>query len=102
MKYIWGCLLALISLILNSAIYIAIACFVASWICDINPDKYYSWYYGIWHGLFCIPNWIRSFFDSDVLCKANTYTAWYNFWWWLILIVTILRFFGGGSRDERY
>lgn len=99
-----GCLLGLVIIFVEFAFGIAITCVLASWLCDIEPNEHYSWYSGIWHGLFCIPNWIRSFFDSDVLCKANTYTTWYNIWWWITFVWTLLGIlFGGGNRTrEQY
>lgn len=33
-------------------ITILVYCFVGWLLCDINPYKYYTWYSGIWHGLF--------------------------------------------------
>ena len=45
--------------------------------CDIDSDKYYTWYSGIWHGLFFIPNLLRSWF-GDALYKANNYSTAYN------------------------
>ena len=64
---------------------VAVACLVASWICDIDPTRSYSWTGGIWHGLFFIPNWVRSLF-CDALYKANAYSAGYNVWWWISTI----------------
>lgn len=57
---------------------------------DIDPLEEYKWYYGIIHGAFAIPNWIYSFFDHDVLCKAQLYTTGYNVWWWIMLGLCIL------------
>ena len=68
MKFLLGCL----SIVICLAIPVAIACALAAWLCDIEPDKTYTWYSGIWHGLFCIPNWIRSFFDSECFVKPTT------------------------------
>ena len=49
-----GCLLGLVIIIVEFAFGIAITCVLASWLCDIEPNEHYSWYSGIWHGLFCI------------------------------------------------
>lgn len=71
--------------------------------CDINPEKTYYWYSGIWHGLFFIPNLIRSCFYSDVLFKANVYTTAYNIWWWIFTILSVSGFFcGGAGSRQRY
>lgn len=68
------------------------------WLCNIDPYESYVWYHGIWHGIFVIPNWIFSFFDHDILCKANDYTTGYNIWWWIVLIWEVLGLLGGSSR----
>ena len=94
MKNLLGCL----SIVICFAIPVAITCALAAWRCDIEPDKTYTWYSGIWHGLFCIPNWIRSFFYSDVLCKANYYTTGYNVWWWITFIWVLLGIVAGGGK----
>lgn len=80
-----GCILPLI-------IGICIFSLISHYICNISPEEYYVWYHGIWHGIFIIPNWIVSFFDSDVLCKAENYSIGYNIWWWVLLIIQILSF----------
>ena len=59
--------------------------FIGWLLCDIDPDKHYSWYSGIWHGLFFIPNLLRSWF-GDALYKATDYTTAYNVWWWITTI----------------
>ncbi len=70
-------------------IYIAVMCLVGWLFCDINPEKTYTWYSGIWHGLFFIPNLIRSWF-GDALYKANFYTDAYNVWWWITTIMSCI------------
>ena len=45
--------------------------------CDIDPNKTYYWYSGIWHGLFFFINWIRHFF-WDCEFKAVHFTAAYK------------------------
>ena len=58
-----GCIVALI-------VFYFFSCFMGWYLCDINPNDTYSWYSGIWHGLFFIPNWLRSWF-GDAMYKAN-------------------------------
>uniref|UniRef100_UPI003077603C hypothetical protein n=1 Tax=Segatella sp. TaxID=2974253 RepID=UPI003077603C len=48
-------------------------------------NKTYTWYSGIWHGMFFIPNFIRSCI-GDALYKANEYTTAYNVWWWITTV----------------
>jgi hypothetical protein len=69
-------------------IYIAVMCLVGWLFCDIDPEKTYSWYYGIWHGIFFISNLIRSWF-GDALYKANSYTSAYNVWWWITTMMHV-------------
>lgn len=60
-------------------------------LCDIDANKEYTWYSGIWHGLFFIANWIRSLF-SDALYKAETYTTAYNVFYWIFSIFSVIGF----------
>lgn len=90
---IGGCLY---SLILPSLI----ACLVASWLCDINSGTTYSWYHGIWHGIFFIPNLIRSIF-TDAIFKAELYSSTYNIFWWITVVFEVLGILiGGFSKQE--
>lgn len=98
MKNFLGCLGTIVGVVLFIAIGLGITCAIAAWLCDIEPNKTYTWYSGMWHGLFCIPNWIRSLFYSDVLCKANNYTTAYNIWWWIMFIWTLLSIIGGSGK----
>lgn len=69
--------------------FILVSCLVAWLFCDIKPDETYTWYSGIWHGLFSFPNFILSLF-TDTLCKAELYTTAYNVFWWLFSIWSYL------------
>lgn len=53
-------------------------CLLSIKICNINPDITYTWYSGIWHGIFVIPHWIVSWFSDDVYCKAPNSTTAYS------------------------
>jgi hypothetical protein len=72
-------------------------CLLSIKVCYINPDKLYTWYSGIWHGIFAIPHWIVSWFSSDIYCKAPNATMAYNIWWWICAIFTGISILGGGS-----
>ena len=39
-------------------VFIFVSCFIGWLLCDIDPNKTYTWYSGIWHGMFFIPNFI--------------------------------------------
>ena len=78
---------------------VAVGCLIASWFCNINPEKTYSWLGGIWHGLFFIPNLIRSWF-TEALFKAEYYTASYNVFWWVFTILSCLGGLFSGNRKK--
>ena len=70
-------------------------------LCDINPDKTYGWFAGIWHGMFFIANWIRWLF-TDALYKASDYTTAYNVFYWISSVLSVLAFvFSGGLSIRR-
>lgn len=66
---------AFVWIVIRLGLKIVIGIIIARLWIDIDPLEEYTWYYGIIHGLFAIPNWIYSFFDHDVLCKAQLYTT---------------------------
>ena len=70
-------------------------CLLTTKICNIDPGETYTWYSGIWHGLFVIPNWALSWFYNDIYCKAPNATTAYNVWWWISFIL-----FGLGILDS--
>ena len=57
-------------MILRFLITVLVYCFFGWLLCDIDPGKEYTWYSGIWHGLFFVVNLIRSWF-TDALYKAE-------------------------------
>lgn len=75
-----------LSCVLFFAIELAPLFLLAYLLCDINPYETYSWYSGIWHGLCAVPNWIMSWLNTDVLCKAHYYTTGYNICWWVAFL----------------
>jgi hypothetical protein len=83
-------------------IFIILFYCVVGWLfCDIDPVKEYTWYSGIWHGLFFVVNFVRSWF-TDALYKAESYTTAYNIFYWIFSILSVLGFlFGGSSRSSR-
>jgi hypothetical protein len=85
--------------IFNIGIFLAF-CLLTTKICYINPDITYSWYSGIWHGLFVIPHWIVSWFSDDIYCKAPNSTTAYGVWWWITLIFSSLSILGGASSNR--
>jgi hypothetical protein len=73
-------------------------CILANKICFIEIDNHYTWYSGIWHGIFVLPNWVLSWFLDGVYCKAKLYSTGYNIWWWISMIFSMGIFLGGRDR----
>lgn len=69
-------------------------------LCDIDPYEEYTWYSGIWHGLFFVVNFVRSWF-TDALYKAEIYTTAYNVFYWIFSVLAVLGFLFGGSGNSR-
>lgn len=84
-------------MLVRLTIYILVSCFIGWLFCDIDPDESYTWYSGIWHGMFFVPNLIRSWF-SDALYKAEDYTSAYNVFWWIFTIIDVFANLFGGCR----
>ena len=81
-------------------ITILVYCFLGWLLCDINPEKEYTWYSGIWHGMFFVVNLVRSWF-TNALYKAEIYTATYNVFYWIFSTLSVLGFLFGGARNTR-
>lgn len=75
-------------------ITILIYCFLGWLLCDIDPGESYSWYSGIWHGLFFAPNLLRSWF-TDAIFKAEIYTSAYNVFYWIFAVLSVIGFVFG-------
>lgn len=87
-------------MIIRILITILVYCFLGWLLCDIEPDKEYTWYSGIWHGLFFVVNFVRSWF-TDALYKVEIYTTSYNVFYWIFSIFSVLGFLFGGSSSSR-
>lgn len=61
--------------------------FVIAYFLQIDPSKEYGWWGGFWQGIFIVPHWIMSWFDSDILVRAVYRTTGYNIWWWIQLFL---------------
>jgi hypothetical protein len=70
-------------------------------LCDIDANKEYTWYSGIWHGMFFIANWIRSWF-GDALYKAENYTTAYNVFYWIFSISSVIGFLFAPAKRSEY
>lgn len=87
-------------MIIRIIIQIVVMCFLGWLLCDIDAHKEYSWYAGIWHGLFLPVNFVRSLIFDDVLYQANNHTAAYSVFYWIFGIFSILSFLFGNDRKE--
>lgn len=77
-----------------------IFCFISIQLCEVRIDKEYSWYSGIWHGIFVFPKWIFSLFiDAPIYFKAPESTLAYKIFWWISLIIFPLGFFGSRNNN---
>lgn len=70
-------------------IIIIVAYYAAAYFfCHIDPEKTYTWYSGIWHGFFWLPNLIMSLFSDSVHAKAPNCTTWYTIFYFLTIIAS--------------
>ena len=87
-------------MIVRILVTIVVYCLLGWLLCDIDPHKQYTWYSGIWHGLFFVVNFIRSWF-TDALYKADIFTTAYNVYYWIFSILSVLGFVFGGAGNNR-
>ncbi len=87
-------------MIVRFLITVLVYCFLGWLLCDIKPGEEYTWYSGIWHGLFFVVNLVRSWF-TDALYKAEIYTTAYNVFYWIFSILSVLGFLFGGAGSSR-
>jgi hypothetical protein len=85
------------SLIFYLGIFL-VFCMITTKVCYISPNKTYSWYSGIWHGIFIIPHWVVSWFSDDIYCKAPNSTLAYSLWWWFSFVFIGMGIFGKNSN----
>ena len=52
-----------------------VAIVLAVFVCEINPEVTYTWYAGLWQGLFCIPNFILWVFRDGLFVAAHSTTG---------------------------
>lgn len=74
---------------MKNIVILIIYCVIGWCFCDIDPVKEYSWYSGIWHGIFSAANAVKCIF-TDSLFKAEEYTTAYNVFYWIFSIISDL------------
>lgn len=86
-----------IAILLRIYSSLVIYSFVGRLLCNINAEETYTWYSGIWHGLFFLPNLVRHWlFDAEF--KAEYCTTAYNVFFWIFGILTTLKFIEYDAR----
>lgn len=75
-----GCIIAIIAVVAY--------CLAAYFFCSINPEETYTWYSGLWHGLFWIPNLMMSLFSDSIYFKAPNCTTMYTILYYMSLIIS--------------
>lgn len=76
-------------------------------LCHIDPYESYSWYSGIWHGIFFVPNLLKSLL-WDTPYTAEICTIGYTVLFRLLSIVSILSCLGireykaKGHKGKKY
>lgn len=81
-------------------IFVLVSGFIGWLLCDIDVEKEYTWYSGIWHGLFFVTNFIR-YLVWDTPYKAELYTSAYNVFYWIFSILSTIGLLFGGRRPNR-
>lgn len=83
-----GC--SVISIIIGTAIGLAIPALITYFLFPISPDKVYGWWGGIWQGLLIVPNLVISIFKSGWHIIAPQHTTAYMVWYWISIIWVII------------
>lgn len=74
-----------------SALGLVCFCVVAYYFASIDYSKEYSWFMGIWHAIFVIPNFLlHHCYNSNILYYAETHTTAYSVFFWIVFITSIL------------
>ena len=90
-EYILYLIDLIIHFIKSIMLQVSILCVLSWLLCDIQPDKCYNWYYGAWHGIFMVANFVRDLIFDNVLYKADCHTTIYSVFYWIFGIISIYR-----------
>lgn len=84
-------ILRILSSLLGYTTGLVIFCIIAYFTANISYSKEYSWYMGIWHAIFVVPNFLlHCFYDSNILYYAGLHTTAYSIFFWLVFIIGII------------
>lgn len=82
-----GLLISLITRPISTIIVYGILALVGLHFCEISPTESYSWYSGIWHGLFFVPNMFASWvLPGEVLNYSDNGSFFYYVWLWIVTL----------------
>lgn len=87
-------------MIIRIVIQTLVMCFLGWLLCNIQEGESYTWYSGIWHGLFLPNNFVRSLFFKDVLYKAEIYNTSYLILYWIFAVISVLSYVVGNKREN--
>ncbi len=75
-----------IRFVLGVIVYI----FIGWILCPIDQFETYSWYSGIWHGTFFVPNLVKDYFVQPTPFIAETCTAAYTVFYYIFALFSVL------------
>lgn len=68
-------------------ILLVVAYYAAAYFfCPIDPERLYTWYSGIWHGIFWFPNIVMSLFSDSIYGIAPNHTTWYMVFYFISIV----------------
>lgn len=86
-RFLWSFIWPL----LGYGLGIAVFCVVAHYLANIDEFKEYSWYMGIWHSCFVVPNFLMHYcLNSDILFFAEMHTTAYSIFFGIVFASLIL------------
>lgn len=87
LRFLWSAFWSL----LGYGLGIIVFCIAAYYLASIDYSQVYSWYMGIWHAIFVVPNFLlHHCYDSDILYFAEEHTTAYSVFFWIIFVTSIL------------
>lgn len=86
-RFLWSALWSLFGYSLGLIIF----CVAAYYLASIDYSNEYSWYMGIWHAIFVVPNFLlHHCCDTNILYYAEEHTTAYSVFFWIIFVTSIV------------
>lgn len=80
-----------IKITIRVSIGFAISFLLAIFLSQISQTENYSWYFGLLHGFFFVPNLFLSLWtNGSISFKALNYSDGYNIFWWIGTVISIV------------